>query len=130
MVTCWCTNKDPNVIAKLYLDTVSEFGGVPKYISADDGTEHTFIELMHIYSSSLDSNREESDVLKSFKRTSPINQRIEAHWSCLRRDKIGWRKEFFEDLYDLRFFDPSDEAVLECMRFCFMALIREDLSSI
>ena len=110
---------------------MSEFGGVPKYISADDGTKHTFIELMHIYLSSLGSNREESDVLKSFKRISSLkNQLIEAYWSCLRRDKIGWRKEFFKDLYDLRFFDPSDEAVLECMRFCFMALIREDLSSI
>ena len=47
-----------------------------------------------------------------------------------RRDKIGWWKKFFEDLNDLGFFDPSDEAVLECMHFCFMALIREDLSSI
>ena len=125
------SNKDPNVTAKLYLDTVSEFGGVPKYISVDDGTEHSIIEPMYIYLSSLDSNREESDVLKSFKIiSSPKNQRIEAYWSCLRRDKIGWWKEFFEDLNDLGFFDPSDEAVLECMRFCFMALIREDLSSI
>ena len=43
------SNKDPNVTAKLYLDTVSEFGGVPKYISPDDGTEHSIIEPMHIY---------------------------------------------------------------------------------
>ena len=82
------SNKDPNVAAKLYLDTVSEFGGVPNYISADDGTEHSIIEPMHIYLSSLDSN--ESDVLKSFKIiSSPKNQRIEAYWSFLRRDKIG-----------------------------------------
>ena len=39
-------------------------------------------------------------------------------------------EEFFEDLNDLGFFDPSDEAVIESMRFCFMKLIREDLSSI
>ena len=50
--------------------------------------------------------------------------------SNLTRDKIGWWKKFFEDLNDLGFFDPSDEAVLEYMCFCFMALIREDLSSI
>ena len=124
------SNKDPNVTVKFHLDTVSEFGGVPRYISANDGTGHS-IKPMHIYLSSLDSNREESDLLKSFKIiSSPKNQRIEAYWSCLRRDKIGWWKEFFEDLNDLGFFDPSDEAVLECMRFCFMALIREDLSSI
>ena len=52
------SNKYPNVTAKLYLDTVSEFGGVPNYISADDGTEHSIIEPRHIYLSSLDSNRE------------------------------------------------------------------------
>ena len=85
---------------------------------------------MHIYLSSLDSNREESNILKSFKiSSSPKNQRIEAYWS-FRRDKIGSWKEFFEDLNDLRFSDPSDETVLECMRFCFMALIRQDLSTI
>ena len=68
-----------------------EFGGVPNYISADDGTEHSVIEPMHIYLSSLDSNRDESGVLKSFKIiSSPKNQRIEAYWSFLRRDKIGW----------------------------------------
>ena len=36
-------------------------------------------------------------------------------------------EEFFEDLNDLGFFDPSDEAVIESMRFCFMKLIREDV---
>ena len=33
------------------------------------------------------------------------------------------------ELY-LQFFGPSDEDVLECMPFCFTALIRGDLSSI
>ena len=67
---------------------VPEFGGVPNYISPDDGTEHSIIELMHLYLSNLDSNRE-GDVLKSFKRiSSPKNQRIETYWSFLRRDKI------------------------------------------
>ena len=100
------SNKDPNVTPKLYLDTVSEFGRIPKNISAYDGTEHSIIEPMHIYLSSLDSNREESDVLKSFKIiSSPKNQRIEAYWSFLRRDETGWWKEFFEDLNDLGFFN-------------------------
>ena len=53
------SNKDPNILANLYLDTVSEFRGVPKDISADDGTEHSIIEPIHIYLSNLDSNREE-----------------------------------------------------------------------
>ena len=67
-------NKNPNVLAKLYLDTVSELGRIPKYINADDGTNHSIIEPMHTYLSSLYSNREENDVLKSFKIiSSPKN---------------------------------------------------------
>ena len=74
------STKDPNVTAKLYWDTVSEFGGLLKYISTNDGTEHSIIELMHIYLRSLDSNRDESDILKLFRIiSSPKNQRIEAY---------------------------------------------------
>ena len=123
------SNKDPNVVAKFYLDTVHEIGGTPLYLNADDGTEHAIIEPMHIYLSSLHGNFDDDDeILKSFKITSsPKNQRIEAYWSSLRRDKIGWWKEFFEDMNDLGFYDASDFAVLECMRFCFIKLIRKDL---
>ena len=75
------STKDPNDTAKLYWDTVGyEFGGVLKYISTNDGTEHSIIELMHIYLRSLDSNRDESDILKLFRIiSSPKNQRIEAY---------------------------------------------------
>ena len=61
------SNKDPNVTAKLYLDTVFEFGGVLTYTSTDDGTANSIIEPIHIYLSSLVTHCEESDVLKWFK---------------------------------------------------------------
>ena len=91
---------------------------------------NTIIQPMHIYLSSLDSQRNEEDVLLSFRITSsPRNQRIESYWSCMRRDRIGWWKSFFEDMVDLELFE-SDIVVVECIRFCFMELLHNELNSI
>ena len=49
---------------------VFEFGGELRYISIDDGTVHSIIELIHIYLISRDSKREKSNLLKSFKLIS------------------------------------------------------------
>ena len=70
------------VVAKYYLDTVKDLGGVPVKVKADDGTEHALIEPIHIFLRSLNGDDEES--FESFSLiTSPQNQRIEAYWSIL-----------------------------------------------
>uniref|UniRef100_A0A7M5TXY9 Integrase core domain-containing protein n=1 Tax=Clytia hemisphaerica TaxID=252671 RepID=A0A7M5TXY9_9CNID len=121
------TNKVPEVIGKYYLDAVSSYG-CPRYLKVDDGTEHALIEPFHISIRNLDTDEETA--LNSFSIiTSPQNQRIEAYWSILKRDKIGWWKRFFEDLTDLDLY-AHDPVIVECIRFCFMALIRKDLESI
>ena len=44
-----CTsNKDPKIIAKFYLDTVKKHG-IPLQTKADDGTEHSLIQPIHVY---------------------------------------------------------------------------------
>ena len=55
------TNKMPEVIAKYYIDAVSELGGVPKKVKADNGTEHSLIEPIHIYFRSIDGTSEDDD---------------------------------------------------------------------
>ena len=60
----------------------------------------------------------------------PANQRIEAFWSILLRDKIGWWKQFFQDMVNLDRFSMDDPVLLEAMRFCFMRLIRKELKEI
>ena len=42
-------DKNSNATEKFYLNNVSEFGGVARYISADDGTIHPINELINIY---------------------------------------------------------------------------------
>ena len=122
------SNKAPEIIAKYYLDTVTQIGGLPVKVKADDGTEHSLIEAIHIYLRSLNGN---GDELESFSKiSSPQNQRIESYWSILRRDRMGWWRRFLQDLVDLELFSSDDPVIVDCIRFCFMSLIRADLRSI
>ena len=126
-LTVSTTNKMPEVIAKNYLDAVIEHGGIPTKVKADNGTEHSIIEPIHLYFRSLDGTDEDDDFSII---SSPQNQRIESYWSILGRDRIGWWRRFFQDLVDTDLLITSDPVVLDCIRFCFMSLIRQDLNSI
>ena len=122
------TNKLPEVIAKVYLDSVKKLEGVPQQLKADDGTEHSLIEPIHVYLRSLGNI---DDGLQSFSIISSLeNQRIESYWSTLQRDRIGWWKRFFQDLVDLNLFTNTDSVLVDCIRFCFMKLIRQEVESI
>lgn len=43
---------------------------------------------------------------------------------------MGWWQVFFKDLIDLELFDPSDPALVECLRFCFMGILRNELKEV
>ena len=62
--------------------------------------------------------------------TSPANQRIEAFWSILLRDIIGWWKQLFQDMVDLDLFSNDAPILLEAIRFGFMRLLRKELTEI
>jgi len=121
------TNKMPEVIGRYYLDAVNNFG-VPYKVKADNGTEHALVEPMHTYLRFVDGR---DGAVDSFSiTTSPQNQRIEVYWSILQRDRIGWWRRFLGDLSDLDLFSADDPVIVDCIRFCFMHLIRQDLHSI
>ena len=87
--------KNPDVIAHYYLDDISELGGVPHIIKAHDGTKHALIEPLRIY---LLSINEEEGIENAFSITTFLqSQRIEAYWSILQRDRLGWWKRFLQD---------------------------------
>ena len=121
------TNKLPELVGKYYLDTVCKLGGVPVKVKADDGTEHAIVEPMHTYFSYLHRDGVE-DAFSVI--SSPQNQRIKCYWSILKRDRIGWWRDFFNDLVELDLLTTSDPVIVDCIRFCFMPLIRKDLISI
>ena len=74
------TNKNPEVIAKFYLDAVNQVGGLPRKIRSDDGTENSMVEAIHTFLRSRQSD-EDAGVGCVLIGGSTANQRIEAYWS-------------------------------------------------
>ena len=120
------TNKNPEVIAKYYLDAVKQIGGAPRKMRSDDGTENSLVEALHTYLRYSTSN-DNTDLCCFAIGRSTANQRIEAYWSQLVKDAPGWWINFFKDLRDLNLFNDSDPVHVECIRFCFMHILRKEL---
>jgi hypothetical protein len=69
--------------------------------------------------------------VKSFMYGKSIsNQRIESWWGRLRKWGGQFWINFFKDLIDSGHYDTSNQLHIECARFCFMNLIREDLKTV
>lgn len=62
--------------------------------------------------------------------SSPANQRIEAWWSFLRRSRTQWWINLFEDLIDFDVFHVGHMRETDCLRFCFMPVLRKDLDDV
>ena len=123
------SNKQPEIIAKFYLDAVKQIGGVPSRIRSDDGTEISILEPMQI-AFRLAHDDEYAGEASFCIGTSPANQRIESYWSQLTKEKPLWWRNFFKELSAYGFIDSSNQFVLETFRYCFIDLIRKDLDDV
>lgn len=61
---------------------------------------------------------------------SVSNQRIEAWWGQLRRGCMDWWINYFKDLRDNGLYCDSDIFHTECLRFCFMPILKEELNKV
>ena len=121
------SNKQPEVVAHFYIQTVKQLKGVPTRIRSDDGTENRIVEAIQIALRS--AHLDEHQGLGSFNiGTSPANQRIESLWSQFRNDRIIWWRHFFQEMGDRGVLDISYPITTECLRYCFMQLIKKDLN--
>ena len=55
------------------------------------------------------------------------NQRIEAWWSILRKMNTDFWINYFKDLRETGLSNDDDIVHVQCLKFCFMSLIREEL---
>ena len=55
------------------------------------------------------------------------NQQIEAWWSQLRRRCASWWMEHFKELRESGLYCDSNPVHVDCLRFCYMDLIRDEL---
>lgn len=120
------TNNDPKVTASYFLECVKELTLIPRLVRADHGTENIVIcGLQRFFRRSCNDSHAGT---KSFLYgTSTSNQRIESWWSILRKSRATWWINFFKDMVDEGYFDPGLRYHLECIRFCFMAIIQKEL---
>lgn len=61
---------------------------------------------------------------------STANQRIEGWWSMLRKHCSDWWIKYFKDLRDRRLFNDDDIIHRECLKFCFMDLLQNELHKV
>ena len=123
------TNKRPEVIANHYIKACKQLECVPTRIRADDGTENSIIEPIQIGLRS--AHLDEYSGLDSFIiGTSPANQRIESFWSQLAKDRPMWWRQLFAEMTTMGILDGGNLLVVECVRFCFMNILREELNEI
>lgn len=123
------SNKDPKITSKYFIHCVRQIGGVPKIIRSDRGTENIYIAAIQRF---LRMNC--NDVINGehcfLYGKSVSNQRIEAWWSFLRKSYSSWWMNFFKDMRDSGTFDDSDPLQVECLHFCFMHVIQNELNNV
>ena len=124
------TNKDAKVVVNHFLGTVQQLDGVPRLIRTDQGTENTWIATLQKF-----FRRNDEDGLAGNKSIiqgkSTANQRIEAFWSNLKKGAGGgWWVNFFKDLKDFGIYRDHDPLHRECLKLCFMKVLRHALYSV
>lgn len=123
------TNKNPNVVVDYFLSTVQQLGGVPRLVRTDKGTENIWISAVQkLFRMNQGDNLAGHNSFIQGK--SSANQRIESYWSKLRQGGGGWWMNFFKDLRDSGIFRDHDPLHRECLKFCFMHVLRKELHDI
>ena len=58
---------------------------------------------------------------------SVSNQRIKAWWSIPGKDCTKWWIDFFKDMRSTRLYCDDDYIEVECLKFCFVNILRDEL---
>lgn len=119
----------PTITAQYFIDCVQQLRGLPRVIRGDCGTENIHIAAVQRFMrrNGADNMAGEKSFLYG---KSVANQIIEAWWSFLRKSNTDCWIRFFKDFSDLSHFDNRNIIHVECLRFCFMGLIEEELCKV
>jgi len=120
------TNNDPAVIAWYYLRYLHQHQHTSRIIRCDLGTENTTIEVLQPFFR-YNCNDAFAGVKSFMYGKSTANQRIEAWWALLRKHCTGWWINMFKDLRDRGLYNGHDLVHIQCLRYCFMGVLRAEL---
>ena len=119
------TNKNPNLICTYFLDTVEHLGVTPRIVRMDRGTENVGIaDVQMLLRSSHDDDLVGCSVMFG---SSTHNQRIERWWGYCRNALLQCYMDLFKDLELSGILQMTNNLHLECLKFCFMKVLRKEL---
>jgi len=102
---------------------------MPKILRADRGTENSLISGIQPYL--RDGHSDSLAREKSFMHgKSTSNQRIERFWGHVRKNCAQFWMNLFKNMIDRQLFDNSNPIHIDCIRYCFMDLIQQDLNKV
>lgn len=118
----YSTSSDPQVIAGYFIEAVEEYGGCPRIVRTDKGTENSIVRDCQRYMRRNDADHfcQERSFLYG---RSTANQRIESWWSFLRKECIDYWMCVLHSLQDEGHFDGGfiDKQLI---LFCFSAVLQ------
>ena len=123
------SNKKPHYIAQFYMDYIKEVNGVPMIIYADRGTENSITRDMQ-YALRWHHSDPFQGLSSFIYGSSTRNTRIERFWRNMREMCGNTYMNHFKDMADYGILDTSDNVHLECVRYCFMPLINQELKRV
>lgn len=116
------TNNYSRLVAKYFLDTITQVGGAPSIVHADGGMENVNVAGIQRF-----LRQDLTDFFagaNSFMYGKPVsNQRIDAWWGQLRKNSTDWWINHFKNLRDGDLYSDGDVLHAECLKFCYMPVI-------
>ena len=109
-----------------YLNFILEIKSVPRRIRTDCGTENSVLAAIQCF-----FRREHTDEFAGDKTylygSSHSNKRIEAWWSCLRRNWNSFIINTFTEMVEAGEYNTDDKLEKKCAKFCFTGVIKKEL---
>ena len=121
-VNAYHTSSDPRIIGGYFIQAVEQFGGCPRIIRGDKGTENAQVrDLQRFFRRNGD---DAFHGMRSFMYgRSTSNQRIESWWGFLRKQCVEYWLAFFDQIKADGYFDGGflDKNLV---LFCFLSYIQ------
>lgn len=120
------SNNNPRIVCSYFYDNVKDAGHTASLIRTDRGSENVTITGLQRFIRRNDTDRHRGHSSFLYGR-STSNQRIEAWWSCFRRQRTNWWINYFRDMVDEGVLNPALGIHRECIRFCFIGIVQTEL---